>query len=82
MNPDSEIDKDCIKIMGHIDVNNSKNMYRRIKDKNEFSFEWFNMFFTDHFKSLNFNRVNNQKYYFNKILFYLEEWLIPYLLTL
>ena len=39
MNPDSEIDKDCIKIMGHIDVNNSKHMYRRIKDKNEFHFE-------------------------------------------
>ena len=39
MNPNSEIDKDCIKIMGHIDVNNSRNMYRRIKDKNEFSFE-------------------------------------------
>jgi hypothetical protein len=39
MNPDMEIKKDYVKLMSHIDVNTSKNIYRRIRDKNQFHFE-------------------------------------------
>jgi len=34
MNPYFEINKDEVKIMGHIDAMNSRHIYRRIKDKN------------------------------------------------
>jgi hypothetical protein len=34
MRPDKCINRDFVKIMAHIDPLNSKNLYRRIRDKN------------------------------------------------
>lgn len=34
MNPDRQVKRDHVRIMAHIDPLNSKNLYRRIKDKN------------------------------------------------
>lgn len=34
MKPNMSINRDFVKIMAHVDALNSKNLYRRIKDKN------------------------------------------------
>jgi hypothetical protein len=36
MKPDKTVKRDFVRIMAHIDPLNSKNLYRRIKDKNQF----------------------------------------------
>jgi len=36
MKPGKSINRDFVKVMAHIDALNSKNLYRRIKDKNQF----------------------------------------------
>lgn len=36
MQPDRSINRDFVRVMAHIDAHNSKKLYRRIKDKNQF----------------------------------------------